>query len=384
MEKQTTTLENKKDNSLENKEKINLKNFNFAELEKFVKKQGWKKFRAKQIAKWLYNKKVGSYDEMTDLSKDIRNYLKENTELNSLELVSFEKSNIDGSIKFLWKLKDGQTVESVFIPERNHNTLCVSTQVGCAVGCKFCFTTKDGLIRNLSTAEIVDQYIQAQRFVGLELEKRISNIVFMGMGEPLANYDNVKKAIQIFTDDRMVGLSNRKITISSSGILHQIKRMYEDRSFPQVRLAISLNAPDQETREYLMPISETNRLEDLMKLLNSLPIRTGYRIMLEYVLIKDVNDLPQHAHRLARLIGKNKKRYKVNLIPFNPFPGSEFQRPDKERVEEFQKILWQYNIGAFIRWSKGQDISAACGQLRKKEAQNLIKLDKNVRIQSKM
>ena len=359
---------------------VNIKEFNFKELEDWVKSVGLPKFRAKQLAKWIYNKKVSSYDEMTDISKDLRKFLKENTKLNNLELASYEKSNIDGSIKLLWKLEDGQTIESVFIPERNHNTLCISTQVGCAVGCKFCFTTKDGLIRNLTTAEIVDQYIQTQRFVGLEPEKRISNIVFMGMGEPLANYENVKKAVQIFTDDKMVGLSNRKITISSSGILAQIKRMYEDKEFPQVRLAISLNAPDQEIRKYLMPISETNRLEDLMKLLNSLPFKTGYRIMLEYVLIKNVNDRPEDAHKLARLIGKNKKRYKVNLIPFNPYPSSPFERPEDERVEKFQKILWQYNISAFIRWSKGKDISAACGQLRKKELEktNFIRLGKNV------
>jgi 23S rRNA (adenine2503-C2)-methyltransferase len=354
------------------KEKINLKNFNFGELEKWVKAQGWEKFRAKQIAKWLYNKKISSYDEMTDVSKEIRNYLKENTELNAVQLVSFEKSKVDQSIKFLWKLKDGHTIESVFIPERDHNTLCISTQVGCAVGCTFCYTTKDGLIRNLTTAEIVDQYIQAQKFVGLEPEKRISNIVYMGMGEPLANYENTKKSVQIFTSEKMAGLSNRKITISSSGIIAQIIKMYEDKTFPKVRLAVSLNAPDQKTREEIMPITKTNTIKQLMKTLNSLPFKTGYRIMLEYVLIKGINDSEEDAHKLAKLIGKNKKRYKVNLIPFNPFEESPYERPDDETVEKFQKILWQYNISAFIRWSKGKDISAACGQLRKKELNNFI------------
>ncbi len=353
---------------------INLKNFNYKELKNWVIEKGWKPFRADQIAKWIYTKKVNSYDEMTDVSKDIRKYLKENTEFSSLELVSYEKSNIDGSIKFLWKLKDGNTIESVFIPENGHNTLCISTQVGCAVGCKFCFTTKDGLIRNLTTAEIVDQYLQVQRFVGLEPKKRISNIVYMGMGEPLANYENVKKSVQIFTDKKLAGLSNRKITISSSGILHQIRKMYEDKEFPQVRLAVSLNAPDQKIREEIMPISQTNKLEDLMKLLNSLPVKPGYRIMLEYVLLKGINDRPSDAHKLARLIGKNKKRFKVNLIPFNPYPDSIYERPDEKDVLKFQKILWQYDIGAFIRWSKGQDISAACGQLRKKEINSFVKI----------
>ena len=353
-------------------EKVNLKDLNFKELENWVKDKNWPKFRAKQISKWLYNKKVSSYDEMTDLSKDIRNYLKENTEFESLKLVSYEKSQIDGSIKFLWRLKDGNTIESVFIPERDHNTICVSTQVGCAVGCTFCYTTKDGLIRNLTTAEIIDQYLQVQRFVGNE--NRISNVVFMGMGEPLANYDNVRKAVQIMTDKNMLDLSNRKITISSSGIIAQILKMYNDPEFPQVRLAVSLNASDQKVRESIMPISKTNTIEDLMKTLNSLPFKTGYRIMLEYVLIKDVNDTEDDAKKLVKLIGKNKKRYKVNLIPFNPFEESDYKRPDEKRVEKFQKILWEHNISAFIRWSKGRDISAACGQLRKKELNNFIKI----------
>ncbi len=354
-------------------EKVNLKDFNFKELENWVKDKNWPKFRAKQISKWLYNKKVSSYDEMTDLSKEIRNYLKENTEFDSLKLVSYEKSQLDGSIKFLWRLKDGNTIESVFISERDHNTICVSTQVGCAVGCTFCYTTKDGLIRNLTTSEIIDQYLQVQRFVGNE--NRISNVVFMGMGEPLANYDNVRKAVQIMTDKNMLDLSNRKITISSSGIIAQILKMYNDPEFPQVRLAVSLNASDQKIRENIMPISKTNTLEDLMKTLNSLPFKTGYRIMLEYVLIKDVNDTEEDARKLVKLIGKNKKRYKVNLIPFNPFEESDYKRPDEERVERFQKILWDHNISAFVRWSKGRDISAACGQLRKKELNNFIKIN---------
>lgn len=168
---------------------ISIKDLNYNQLERWVKDQGWKKFRAKQIAKWIYNKKVNSYDEMTDLSKEVRNYLKENTKLNVLELVTFERSSQDGSIKFLWRLEDGHTVESVLYL-KGDITHCVYQPVGCAVGCKFCFTTKDGLIRNLTTAEIVDQYIQSQIFVGPE--NRISNVVYMGMGEPLANYENVK------------------------------------------------------------------------------------------------------------------------------------------------------------------------------------------------
>jgi 23S rRNA (adenine2503-C2)-methyltransferase len=346
---------------------INLKNFNFKELENFVVENGWPKFRAKQIAKWLYNKKVESFDQMTDLSKEIRQTLKEKCEINSLKLLTYQQSKIDGSIKFLWQLKDGNTIETVLINEKNHKTLCVSTQVGCAVGCKFCYTTKDGLIRNLETAEIVDQYINVQRFLGDEEENRISNIVYMGMGEPLANYDNVKKSVQIFTHPDMCKLSHRKITISSSGILHQIKRMFEDKDFPQVKLAVSLNASHQSQRSYLMPISQTNTLEDLMDLLRKLPLKPGWRITLEYVLIKNVNDTVEDAKRLVNLIKKDKHRFKVNLIPFNPYPGSDFERPEESRVLAFEKVLWDNNIATFIRWSKGRDIDAACGQLRKKE-----------------
>ncbi len=354
--------------------KTNLKNLNFKELEDFVIKNNLPKFRAKQIAKWLYNKKVDSFDQMTDLSKAVREQLKEKAEITSLKLATYEISEEDGSIKFLWKLKDGHTIETVLIQERNHKTLCISTQVGCAVGCKFCFTTKDGLIRNLETSEIVDQYIEVQRFIGNTPENRISNVVYMGMGEPLANYDNVKKSVQIFTDDKMLGLSNRKITISSSGIIHQIEKMYNDPDFPQVKLAVSLNASNQKQREYLMPISQTNTIEDLMRTLDRIPFKQGFRIMLEYVLIKGVNDSEEDAHRLGKLISRNRKKYKVNLIPFNPFPGTEFQRPTEKDVLRFEKILWKYNITVIVRWSKGKDISAACGQLRKKEIKNRILL----------
>lgn len=350
---------------------INLKNLNFKELENFVIERGWQKFRAKQIAKWLYTKKVSSYDEMTDLSKDIRNYLKENTEFNALELITYQQSKIDGSVKFLWRLKDGNTIETVLIKEKDHWTLCVSTQVGCAVGCRFCYTTKDGLIRNLTTAEIVQQYIDVQRFLGEGEENRISNIVYMGMGEPLANYENTKKSVQIFTHPDMCKLSHRKITISSSGILHQIRRMYEDKEFPEVKLAISLNASHQNQRQFLMPISQTNTLQDLMELLRNIPLKPGWRITLEYVLIKGVNDTPEDAKRLVDLLKKDKHRFKVNLIPFNPFPGSPFERPDEERVYRFEKILWDNNIATFIRWSKGRDIDAACGQLRKKHLEEI-------------
>lgn len=351
---------------------IDLKDLNFNELENFVMERGWQKFRAKQISKWLYVKKVSSYEDMTDLSKDIRNYLKENTQLNSLELITYQQSQLDGSVKFLWRLRDNNTVETVLIREKDHWTLCISTQVGCAVGCVFCYTTKDGLIRNLTTAEIVQQYVNVQRFLGDGEENRISNIVYMGMGEPLANYENVKKSVQIFTHPNMCKLSHRKITISSSGILHQIKKMYEDTEFPEVKLAISLNASYQNQRQYLMPISQTNTLTDLIDLLRTIPLKPGWRITLEYVLIKDVNDTPDDAKRLVNLLKNDKSRFKVNLIPFNPFPGTHFERPEEERVYRFEKILWDNDIATFIRWSKGRDIDAACGQLRKKHLDSIV------------
>ncbi|WP_456397225.1 23S rRNA (adenine(2503)-C(2))-methyltransferase RlmN [Desulfurobacterium sp.] len=343
---------------------IDIKHLTFPELQNFVVSVGFKKYRASQIARWLYKKLATSFDEMTDISRKGREILKETAEVYNLKIVNKEVSK-DGTVKYLFELKDGNRIETVFIPERDWNTICVSTQVGCPIGCKFCFTAKDGFTRNLTTSEIVDQYLSVQRDVGLE--NRISNIVFMGMGEPLLNFENVKKSIEIFTDDRMIGLSKRKITVSTCGIIPGIRRMAKET--PRVKLALSLHATEDETREKLIPLNKKYPIKEIMKELKNYPADNIRRIMIEYLMLEGINDSTEDAIRLSKLV--KDIPVKVNLIPFNPYPGSPFKTPSREKIEAFQKILWNRGIATFIRDSRGQDISAACGMLRGKNKRTL-------------
>ena len=343
---------------------VKIKNLNFEELQDFVQNLGLEKYRAKQIAQWLYKKRVKSFDEMTNISKSARKLLSENAEIDVLKLVKVEES-ADGTRKYLFELEDGNRIESVFIPEKDWNTLCVSTQVGCPAQCKFCLTAKDGFTRNLTAAEIVDQYIHVQRDVGED--RRISNVVFMGMGEPLLNFDNVKKAVEIMTDRNMLDLSTRKITISTVGIVPGIDRMAKEMN--KVKLAVSLHATTDETREKIVPLNRRYPISEIMRALKRYPANNIRRIMIEYVMLKGVNDSVEDAKRLVKLI--KGIPVKVNLIPFNPYPGALFEPSPREQIEKFQKVLWDYNIAAFIRDSRGQDISAACGMLRTKEKKDV-------------
>ncbi len=336
---------------------VTITELTFKELENFVEREGFRKFRAKQIAKWVYKKLSTSFYDMTDLSKDTREYLSKIARIKTIELIRKELSK-DGTVKYLFELEDGNKVESVFIPERNWNTICISTQVGCPIGCKFCLTAKDGFTRNLRTSEIVEQYLEVQR----DVKVRISNVVFMGMGEPLLNLENVKKSIEIMVDERMLNLSSRKITVSTCGIIPGIKKMA--RELRNVKLAVSLHATDNSTRNSLVPINRKYPIEKLIKTLRSYPADNVRRIMIEYVMLKGVNDSKENALKLADLL--KGIPVKVNLIPFNPYPGSEFEKPSRKEIEEFQKVLWNKNIAAFIRDSRGEDISAACGMLRTK------------------
>jgi 23S rRNA (adenine2503-C2)-methyltransferase len=297
---------------------------------------------------------------MTNISKQARKLLSEKAVIDVLKLVKVEESS-DGTRKYLFELSDGNRIESVFIPERDWNTLCVSTQVGCPVGCTFCLTAKDGFTRNLTAAEIVDQYIHVQRDVGEG--RRISNVVFMGMGEPLLNFDNVKKAVEIMTHRDMLDLSTRKITISTVGIVPGIERMAKEMN--KVKLAVSLHATTDEVRERLVPLNRKYSIKDIMRALRRYPADNIRRIMIEYVMLKDVNDSLADAKRLVRLV--KGIPVKVNLIPFNYYPGALFKPTPREKIEAFQRVLWDHNIAAFIRDSRGQDISAACGMLRARE-----------------
>ena len=342
------------------KEMVEIKNLNLKELEAFVQSLGLEKYRAKQIAQWIYKKRVKTFAEMTNISKQTRKLLSEKAVIDVLKLVKVEESS-DGTRKYLFELSDGNRIESVFIPERDWNTLCVSTQVGCPVGCTFCLTAKDGFTRNLTAAEIVDQYIHVQRDVGEG--RRISNVVFMGMGEPLLNFDNVKKAVEIMTHRDMLDLSMRKITISTVGIVPGIERMAKEMN--KVKLAVSLHATTDEVRERLVPLNRKYSIKDIMRALRRYPADNIRRIMIEYVMLKDVNDSLADAKRLVRLV--KGIPVKVNLIPFNYYPGALFKPTPREKIEAFQRVLWDHNIAAFIRDSRGQDISAACGMLRARE-----------------
>jgi len=337
-----------------------LTNYAPKELERKFEELGFEPYRARQALKWVYAKGVDDFSLMTDLPKEARAKLAERFELHPLELV--EKVEAPDAVKYLFKTRDGHLVETVLLKERDHYTLCVSSQVGCNVGCSFCATALDGLLRNLSTAEIVDQYLQVRKDLG----EPIRNVVFMGMGEPLANYENVRRAVELMVSPKALNLSKRRITVSTSGIIAPLKKMAKDPVMKEVNLAVSLNAPTQEKREALMPLTRLNPLPELMKVLKEYPLSPYRRITLEYVLIKDVNDSVQDAKELLKLVGKHKKKFKVNLIPFNPSPELPYERPPLERVMAFQKTLWEGGLSAFVRFSKGAEVFGACGQLRAK------------------
>ncbi|MDY0163117.1 23S rRNA (adenine(2503)-C(2))-methyltransferase RlmN [Desulfobotulus sp.] len=346
-------------------QKPDILDFTLPELREYFTSQGLPAFRANQIHKWLYLHQADTFEQMTDVGKELRARLGEIFTLKRLDIARTDLSR-DGSQKFVFRLEDGHFIESVLIPEKDHHTLCISSQVGCAQGCRFCMTAKGGFTRNLSTGEIVAQVRDIRRSMQEEAAKtpeekepRLSNVVFMGMGEPLANYTHVKKAIDILTDgDCGLKLSKRRITVSTAGILPRLADLGRD---TQINLAISLNATENKTREALMPISRTYPLEDLLEACRRYPLAPRQKITFEYILIQGVNDSLQDARRLARCL--NGIKAKINLIPFNEHPGSTFQRPVESHIHAFLKILLDKGYTAIIRWSKGEDIGAACGQL---------------------
>ncbi|MCK4984756.1 MAG: 23S rRNA (adenine(2503)-C(2))-methyltransferase RlmN [Desulfobacterales bacterium] len=325
-------------------------------------------YRAAQVFKWIYLRQADRFDLMTDIAKDIRPLLEDHFTIDRLQTENVETS-IDGSRKYLFKLEDGERIESVLIPERDHYTLCISSQVGCAQDCRFCLTASGGFQRNLSKAEIVSQV----RDIKNELQDSmpLSNLVFMGMGEPLANYKNLVAAIQAITDSSFgLGFASRRVTVSTAGIVSRLADLGRD---TRVNLAISLNATDNQTRNRIMPINRKFPIEKLLKACQQFPLPGGRRITFEYVLLKDVNDSVEDAYRLAELLRPIKS--KINLIPFNSHEGCQYQRPDEDTILRFQKILIDKNYTVMIRQSKGQDISAACGQLAVKTADSKQKTD---------
>jgi 23S rRNA (adenine2503-C2)-methyltransferase len=335
--------------------KVDFKDLDLEETKLWVKEHGLEAYRAEQISQWVFRHQAQSFQSMTTLSKELRKFLDAHAVISQLALVKTEAS-VDGTEKFLFELDDGNRIESVLIPERDHVTACISSQVGCAMGCRFCLTARQGLSRNLKTSEIVNQVIQIRQLMGQP--QKLTNIVLMGMGEPLANYRAVTRAIRNIISSDGLNFSRRRVTLSTCGLVPGIQRLGEE--LP-INLAVSLNAADDDTRNRLMPINKKYPLKQLIGALMAFPLQKGRRITIEYILIKDVNDRLHDASNLARLLSKLKA--KVNLIPFNPFEGIGFEAPHEETIRAFQDELIRANYTAIIRQSKGRDISAACGQL---------------------
>ncbi|HIE06058.1 MAG TPA: 23S rRNA (adenine(2503)-C(2))-methyltransferase RlmN [bacterium (Candidatus Stahlbacteria)] len=334
---------------------INLKSFSLEELKDLVKGYGFKDYRGRQIFQWLWQKGVLQIDKMTNISKKYRDLLLKNHYIGSLRILKRIKSE-DSAVKYLFELEDGLTIESVFIPEPDRKSVCVSVQVGCSLNCRFCATGRAGFDRNLNAWEIADQVICIQRIEGV----RITNIVFMGMGEPMLNLDAVIEACQILNSDLGLNIGARKMTISTVGIPEGIAKLTKNRM--QLKLAISLNASDDRKRSLLMPINRRYNISRIIKAVRDFQSARNSMVTIEYIMIDDVNISRTDAFRLLALT--EKLRCKINLIPLNPFPGCEFSTPATRTVETFREILAKGNKTVTVRNSRGSDIGAGCGQLR--------------------
>lgn len=342
-------------------QKINLLGLTRREMEAFFTSLGEKAFRASQVMKWIYHYGITDFDAMTNLGKALREELSRRAEIRLPE-VALDLPSRDGSRKWVLRMGCGQSVETVFIPESDRGTLCVSSQVGCALHCSFCSTARQGFNRNLSAAEMVGQILHATIALGIpenKGERVVTNVVLMGMGEPLLNFDEVVKAMELMQDDFAFGISKRRVTLSTAGVVPAIDRL---REFADVSLAVSLHAPDDPLRDELVPLNRKYPIGELMaacrRYIEGKPHR---RVTFEYVMIDGVNDSEAHARSLARLLRTVPS--KVNLIPFNPFPGSRYHRSSAETIERFQDILIASGLTTITRKTRGDDIAAACGQL---------------------
>ncbi|WP_088533591.1 23S rRNA (adenine(2503)-C(2))-methyltransferase RlmN [Geobacter sp. DSM 9736] len=335
-------------------QKKDLKNLTIEELETLFLGAGKERFRAKQIFKWMYQKGVEDFSLMSNISRGFQHELSETAYISTLHPEAVEVSQ-DGTRKYLFKLDDGERVESVLIPDEGRNTLCISSQVGCAMGCAFCLTGTFRLTRNLTTAEIVNQVCAVRR------EADIRNIVLMGMGEPLANLHNVIRALKIIIDPDGLQFSNRRVTVSTSGLVPEMEQLGKAVT---VNLAVSLNATTDEMRDRLMPINRRYPLSELMAACRRFPLPSRRMITFEYVLIRDMNDSLEDAKRLVRLISSVPA--KVNLIAFNEHEGCSFKAPTQEAIDRMHRFLLDKHITVITRSSRGADISAACGQLKGK------------------
>lgn len=340
--------------------KINLLDFNLPQLLDYFAQNGEKAFRAKQVMRWIHQMGENDFDQMSDLAKTLRAKLQQHAIIRVPDLMR-EQASSDGTRKWLLDVGTGNGVETVFIPEAERGTLCVSSQVGCALDCRFCSTARQGFNRNLSTAEIIGQLWWANRSLGVtpKNERVISNVVLMGMGEPLANYDAVVRAMQIMLDDYAYGLSRRRVTLSTSGLVPAMDRLRED---CPVALAVSLHAPNDALRDQLVPINQKYPLKMLLDAcLRYLAAAPRDFITFEYVMLSGVNDTEKHARELVDLV--RSVPCKFNLIPFNPFPDSGFARSSAAAIARFRDVLARANVVTTVRKTRGDDIDAACGQL---------------------
>ncbi len=343
------------------------------ELKDLLKENGFSPFGATQIFDWVYKKWVFDPLEWSNVSKGAKEFLNTNYDMSLLKIV-WNGLSKDGTRKFLVKMIDGQTVETVAIPARERLTLCVSSQVGCAVGCTFCHTATQGLKRHLKPGEVVGQYIAIQDWLNKNVgpEEKLTNIVYMGQGEPLHNYENMKKATQIFMQENGLNLGQRRITLSTSGLVPAIEKLAID--FPPVNIAISLHSARNDVRTELMPINKVYDLERLFTAIKQIPLKAHRRITYEYLLAADMNDTQEDVDALAKLL--NPKESKINLIPFNEFPGSKYKRPSEAKIMWFLDQMIKRGFTCTIRTTKGSDILAACGQLKSEfEKVNLWKKD---------
>ncbi|MFL5400911.1 MAG: 23S rRNA (adenine(2503)-C(2))-methyltransferase RlmN [Myxococcales bacterium] len=360
--------------------KPDLRSMTQAEISALVERLHERPFRARQLFRWLHHKGAASLDEMTDLPLLFRERLAEETSLTKLEIDGVQVSR-DGTRKYRMRTADGKLIESVYMPDeagpdtfdpeeevepgrRIRRTLCVSTQVGCAMGCGFCLTATMGLVRDLTPGEIADQVyrvnaeLRALRDPTMDAQRPLTNLVYMGMGEPLHNYDNVKRSLDLLLDDQGANFSHRHVTVSTSGLVPNIRRLGEE---TQVKLAVSLNATTDEDRAKLMPVDRKWDIAALLDACRNFPMKYGRRITFEYVMLRGVNDTDADAHRLAALVAGIPA--KINLIPYNENPGLGFGDPGAERVQAFRSILEKHGLVAMVRKNRGRDISAACGQL---------------------
>lgn len=343
--------------------KINLLNFNRAGLREYFSSIGEKPFRADQVMKWIYQAGVSDFDQMTNLNKALREKLKTQCEVKAPE-IAYQQGATDGTIKFALRLEGGQEVETVWIPDADRATLCVSSQVGCALECTFCSTAQQGFNRNLSVAEIIGQVWRVATTIGLSndsAKRPITNVVMMGMGEPLLNLKNVVPAMDLMLDDLAFGLSKRRVTLSTSGVVPALDMLGDQ---IDVALAISLHAPDDTLRDEIVPINKKYPIQEFLAGVRRYLAKSNAnqgKVTVEYVMLNGINDSTDQAHALAKVLADTPS--KINLIPFNPYPGSPYSRSSNSRIDRFAKVLSSYGLMVVVRKTRGDDIDAACGQL---------------------